>query len=192
MKITWFAIVAGAAAVLATLTGCSQINVAEVLQQQKNSGIYTNCNLWYNPDHQIAGMNYQDGKIIPFGSEVEIIKATKNQIRFKTLSNQQEYRIDFDPEWAMVSSEIYIRQVFTLQDRQQLAKDIPAETVRNIERGLVVRGMNRREVLLTCGTPAACRTPSLENDTWIYWTDRFSTIRVVFKDGKVAEILSLK
>ncbi len=187
-----FTVLAGIAAAVLLASGCRQVNVAEALQQPKGSGIYTQCNLWYNSDEVISSMNYQDGKVIPFGTPVEIIKARETAIYFKTLGDNQEYKIDFDPEWAMIPVETYIRQVFTVQDRQQLSKDIEPDLLKSIERGIVVKGMTRKEVLLTCGTPAACRTPSLENDTWVFWVDRFSTIRVVFKDGKVAEILSLK
>jgi len=158
----------------------------------KNSGIYTQCNLWYNSDNEISCLNYQDGKIIPFGTEVEIVKAKDSVVYFKTLPDGQEYRIDYDPEWTMIPIETYIRQVFTIQNRDQLAKNVNPDLLKSIDRGIIVKGMTRKEVLLTCGTPSASRTPSLENDTWVFWTDRFSTIRVVFKDSKVVEILSLK
>lgn len=183
---------AGIAVALLAVTGCRQVNVAEVLQQQNNSGIYTQCNLWYNADNRISCINYQDGKVIPFGTEVEIVKAKDSVIYFKTVSDNQEYRIDFDTEWTMIPIETYVKQVFTLQDRATLCKDVNPDMIKSIERGIVIKGMTRKEVLLTCGTPCAARTPSLENDTWVFWTDRFSTIRVVFKEGKVAEILSLK
>ena len=192
MRMKFLSVLAGFAAIALLAAGCSQVNVAEVLQQPKGSGIYTQCNLWYNTDNVIYCTNYQDGKIIPFGTEVQIVKATDSDITFKTLPDQQEYKIKFDPEWLMIPVETFIRQVFTIQTREQLTKDVSPDFIKSIERGIVAKGMNRKEVLLTCGTPAACRTPSLENDTWIYWTDRFSTIRVVFKDGKVAETLSLK
>ncbi|MDD3117928.1 MAG: hypothetical protein PHQ27_01995 [Victivallales bacterium] len=192
MRNRWLAMLLAPAALLLTAIGCRQINVAEVLQLPEQAKIYTQCNLWYDSDDEISCLNYQSGKIIPLGTEVEIVKAKESYLRFKTVSDGREYRINYDPEWTMIPMETYIREILGDKNRNQLLQGINPDFLKSIDRGIVSKGMTRRDVLLTCGNPAACRTPSLENDTWIYWTGRFSTIRVVYKDGKVMEILSLK
>ena len=64
------------------------------------------------------------------------------------------------------------------------------ELLENIRRGEVVPGMSRQEVLFAYGPPPACRTPSLRNETWIYWIAPEQTIRVVFRNDKVRNIIN--
>ena len=64
------------------------------------------------------------------------------------------------------------------------------ETARGAECGEVVPGMSRQEVLFAYGPPPACRTPSLRNETWIYWIAPEQTIRVVFRNDKVRNIIN--
>lgn len=172
------------------LWGCSTtLNVAEVLQQPKGKKIYTRCNLWYDGARQINAMNYQNGKILPYGTPVDIREVSSTKVVF--VANGAEYRIIFRPEWLVISMRDYLKQVFTLSTREELSKGIEPRLLDEIERGRVVKGMSRDLVLLCCGHPAACRTTSLNNDTWIFWTDPGVTIRVVFKNNKVVDVLSL-
>lgn len=180
------------AAALSLASGCaSKLNVAEILQQQENTTIHTQCNLWHDADNNISSINYQTGKIIPFGTQVSIIKATDDKIVFKS-ADGQTYRVNYHPEWMMMPIQNYIRQIFTTRTRAELAKDLSSQTILDIERGQAIKGMDRRAVLLTCGPPPAYRTPSLDNDTWVYWSDKYTSIRVIFKDGKVADVISIK
>jgi len=180
-----------AAAALLLISGCtSRLNVAEMLQQPQNKTVRTYCNLWYDDDRNINCMNYQTGKILPWGTEVNVTEVTKSKITFT--ANGVEFRIQYYPEWTMIPVESYIRQTFTLKTRAELGKGVAPKVLDEIDRGRIVKGMTRDEVSLCCGWPVACRTPSRTNDTWIYWTDHFTTIRVVFKNNKVVDVLSLQ
>jgi hypothetical protein len=49
--------------------------------------------------------------------------------------------------------------------------------------------MSRKGVMVALGYPAAHRTPSLDSNSWTYWTNRFKTIVVEFDaKGLVAEV----
>ncbi len=171
--------------------GCRQISVAEVLQQPQNATIYTQHNLWYDTGNTISSINYQSGRLLRLGTEVKIISATDSSIKFKT-GEGKVFTIDFKPEWMMLSMPAYIKQTFTLKSSEKLCSGLNRNQISDIMHGVVKKGMTRREVLLCCGPPPACRTPSVTCDTWVYWTDRYTTVRVVFKNNKVVEIISLK
>ena len=51
--------------------------------------------------------------------------------------------------------------------------------------------MNRREVTVAYGPPVRSRTPDLKNESWIYWITPAQTIRVVFRNDKVRNIINI-
>ena len=57
--------------------------------------------------------------------------------------------------------------------------------------GKVKRGLTKEQVILSCGTPATCRTPSTLNSTWIYWIAEDSVYRVVFRRNKVNVLIDI-
>ncbi len=174
------------------LAGCArEIVVAEVLQQPLESPVYTKCNLWYVNCDNISCLNIQQGRIIPFGTEIIPIKATDSKLTFKTKHDGQQYTIHFDNQLMMITMQDYIGQIFTLRKPEELVQKINPEMLTRIRQGDVVPGMSKNEVLLTYGTPAAFRTPSRQNSTWVYWIAEDKTIRVVFRGDRVRSIINI-
>ena len=61
--------------------------------------------------------------------------------------------------------------------------------LQGIEEGKALVGMTKDGIKTALGYPAKHRTPSLEENTWIYWRNRYSTTGVVFDDtGKVISV----
>ena len=61
---------------------------------------------------------------------------------------------------------------------------------KGIKEGKALVGMSKDGVLTALGYPASHRTPSLLSNSWVYWTNRWGTIRVDYDDGgKVAKIV---
>lgn len=170
--------------------GCARkIIVPEVLQLPEGSKVYTAYNIWYENPTDISCMNYQKGKLLTFGTEVEIIGADDTSISFKDKKTNKKFTIRYTETWMMMPMENFIKRLLTTKDRKALTEDMKQVIVEKISRGVVEEGMTRKEVLLAYGYPVAHRTPSLEEDTWIYWSDKLSSIRVVFKNEKVIAIL---
>ena len=175
--------------VITLLAGCARkLIVAEVLQQPLNAKIYTKCNIWYTNPEDISCVNYQSGKILPLGTEIKIVDATANEVVF-TDTKGQEYRIKIDEELLMIPAAAYVRQFFTLKDLSEQTKGIPEAVKKKILRGIVTPKMTKRDVLLAYGHPAAFRTPSTLNSTWIYFISRDITKRVIFRGNEVKTIL---
>ena len=61
--------------------------------------------------------------------------------------------------------------------------------LQGIQEGKAHIGMTKEGIRIALGYPARHRTPSLEENTWIYWLNRFRTTAVDFDDtGKVITI----
>lgn len=189
-------------AVLPLFTGCNSPEVfTEAMQLKKNEKIYTRFNIWYTDPKAISSMNYISGKILPFGTEVDVASVNVSriscysdvwEIAFNPVGSQTRYTVVFDEQMMMQDVQTYIKRLFTTQNREQLGKGISKEFLRDINRGRVVSGMNRDEVLLTYGFPPPPRTFSLKNDTWIYQEKQFDSKRIIFRGGKVRSCIDME
>lgn len=171
--------------VIAGIAGCRQIIVAEVMQQPLGKKLYLKQNIWYENSRKISCLNIQKGNILTFGTEVEPVDATDYRLTFKTPEDGKEYTIDYYHSLIMLPMEGYIKQIFTFKTRDEMTKGMKPADVKLLLAGRVKRGMTKKQVLLACGKPAACRTPSTVNSTWIYWLNEDSVYRIVFRKDKV-------
>ena len=171
--------------IIAGIAGCRQIIVAEVLQQPLGKKVYLKYNIWYENPKKISCLNIQKGKIIPFGTEVDPVNVTDSKLTFKTVKDGKIFTIEYYHSLIMLPMEGFIKHVFTLKDRAELTKGMKRSHVKLMLAGKLKRNMTKKQVILTCGTPAACRTPSIVNSTWVYWLGENSVYRVVFRNDKV-------
>ena len=179
------------------ISGCARrIIVAEVLQQPLGKKIYLKNNVWYQTDGKsgkiktLSCLNWQQGTIIPFGTEIEPINASSNELSFKTMDGKV-FKIDYDHSLTLLPMEVYIKNLFTMKTRQELTKGISKQDVELLMQGKIRRGMTKSQILLGFGTPAACRTPSTLNSTWVYWLSKDTVYRIVFRRDKVNTIVDI-
>ncbi len=177
--------------VIAGISGCRQIIVAEVMQQPLGKKLYLKHNIWYEKPQKISCLNIQKGKILTFGTEVEPVNATDYKLTFKTPKDGKEYTIDYYHSLIMLPMEGYIKRIFTFKNRDELTKGMKASDVKLMLTGRVKRGMTKKQVLLACGPPAPCRTPSMSNSTWVYWLNEYSVYRIVFRSDKINLFVSI-
>lgn len=178
---------------LGTLCGCAgrHIIMAEVLQVPDHTSIYTAYNIWYTDPMNVDSQNILKGEILPFGTEVEIINLTDKQFHFRTVRDSKEFRIKYNSQAHLKPTEEFIRELFTIKHPDELVEGIRPIVYEKLKRGTVEKGMTKEEVILGYGHPAASRTPSEKEDTWVYWTDPVVGKRIVFLNGKVTEIIVL-
>lgn len=61
---------------------------------------------------------------------------------------------------------------------------------KGVTEGKALVGMSKQGVMTALGYPAAHKTPSLDDNTWTYWKDRFRTLRVEFDPaGRVSKVI---
>ncbi len=168
------------------------ISIEEILQQPVSAKIYTCYNIFYSDKNNISAINYQKGDILPVGSEVKIIEATDKKIVFKAASQDGFFTITYPKGKMMLPIEEYIQRTFSAKDEEEISRNIKSSVFEKIKRGVVEEGMTRNEVIIAYGYPIAYRTPSLKEDTWIYWTGEMETKRVVFKGDKVVSVFVIE
>lgn len=182
-----------AAFVLCLLPACARDLIPEeVLQIPEYSQVYTAYNLWYNADGVCRSENVQQGGILPFGTEIEFMKANSDGIHFRRVSDGKEFYLKYSEYHSVIPIENYIKRLFVLRNEKDLAIGIRPLVYEKIRRGIVEKGMTRNEVLLAYGPPPAMSTPSETVDTWIYWRDYGVGRRIVFFGDRVVEIIELQ
>ena len=195
MKKSLKSVVALAAlAVVSLLSGCmpDPVVFSEVFQLGVGEKLYTKYNIWYTDPSDISCLNIQQGAFIPVGTEIEPLGTDfwLNKIRFRDTAGK-EYAIRFNDGYRICAMHDYIAYTFTKTPPEELFAGIPEKSLSRIRRGEVVQGMNQHEVLLAYGPPPAARTPDLRNETWIYWITESETVRLVFRDDTVRQILNI-
>lgn len=198
-KISMFAVLAS---VIVMLAGCAEpVVFAEVFQLEEDQKLYTAYNIWYTDPENISCLNIQQGTFIPIGTEIEPVGTSavmrnfgwsgfNEKIMFKDKEGKQ-YTINFSDGYRLCSMRDFIAYTFTTKGREELFYGIPEEIRQRILRGEVVPGMTEAQVKLCYGPPPAIRTPDLRNDTWFYWLTPSETLRVIFRGGKVRNLLNI-
>lgn len=175
---------------LLLLNGCiTPVNVSEVLQLPEDTKLYTTYNIWYEIPWNISSINYQKGKIIPFGSHIKILSVLPKSVTFEVVSTNRRYTINYYEKWGMQPIEGFIKQLVTTKTRSEQTEGIAPSVRQKMLRGEVTKGMTRKEVIMTYGPPSPHRTPALTGMSWIYWKSRYNTERVIFKGDKVIDII---
>jgi len=183
-----FALVALAVAAL-VLCGCArELIVSEILQIPEQAVVRTTYNLWYTDPMKMDTINMQKGNILPFGTPVEITKATEKEIRFNTLDGKK-FRIEFETHYRLETPEEYLRELFTTRTESELRTGFDPVTYEKIRRGIVEKGMTKDAVIRAYGPPCAFRTGSLESSTWLYPVEYLVYKRVIFRNDEVIDIL---
>ena len=198
-KISMFAVLAS---VIVMLAGCAEpVVFAEVFQLEEDQKLYTAYNIWYTDPENISCLNIQQGTFIPIGTEIEPVGTSavmrnfgwsgfNEKIMFKDKEGKQ-YTINFSDGYRLCSMRDFMAYTFTTKGREELFYGIPEEIRQRILRGEVVPGMTEAQVKLCYGPPPAIRTPDLRNDTWFYWLTPSETLRVIFRGGKVRNLLNI-
>ena len=140
---------------------------------------YTRYNLWYERKRH-STTNYSRGSLLPVNSKVTLVAIEGKKIVLELESG------------ALVN--IALAQKTTLRPLTEIASELLSngqiplsrlgdELEKTILAGTMRLGMTKEQVLMTRGYPPRHKTPSLDGDTWIYWSSRFVHRTLVFQDG---------
>jgi hypothetical protein len=179
-------------AMAVVLVSCALVplDVNKLLELKPDQKIYTSYNIWYDNKDEISQINYHNGKILPFGTEVKILEATKRGIVFQDVKTNEKYSVVFFRRFLVGKAEQYIKILFTTKNSEELAAGIKPEILEKIKTGTVEKGMTKQEVMLAYGYPSLHRTPSIDEDTWIYFDNATKKKRVIFnRKSLVIEIM---
>jgi hypothetical protein len=164
-------------------TACNQPQVNHPLVGQTK---YLCCNLHYEKD-EMNDNPYQVGVPVKLGTKVSIIEVRKNSVKFQpdghpAITLKQKYGD------KVIPFETYLDRLFV--DRNPMLKfgKKRDKLEQAVVEGRVVKGMSKEHVAMAVGYPAGHQTPSLEQDSWRYWENRWHQYVVWFVNGRVDRV----
>ncbi len=148
------------------------------VQEHKNEEYRASYANWTNP-----------GKghiIIPVNTPVKIGNFRRG-FTLVTQDSRKTILFEYDESRMGMTEDKYIDLITSAQP---IKIDDFSETDREgIKDGKVRVGMTKDGVRIALGYPATHKTSSLNENTWIYWTNRFKSFKVEFDEkGKVTKI----
>ena len=124
--------------------------------------------------------------VIPANTPVTI-KTVRRDLEIETLDTKKTIYFEFDENRMGMTNEQYI-DIITSPQRVNL-DSFSAIDRKGIKDGKAYTGMTKEGVRIALGYPAKHKTPSLESNSWFYWTNRWKSIEVGFDAaGRVAKV----
>ena len=144
---------------------------------------------------KVSSVNYQlRGDMIPWGTEVRIVRVAKKYLVFEDVAKRRQYRYGF--YWktrTAVPLKEHVERVF-VKSIDELKKQVDGMSELDkdgIYEGRVKLGMSREGVLVAIGYPPEFANPEelLTDREWMYWINRFERVVVGFgRNGQVNRI----
>lgn len=132
--------------------------------------------------------NYRRGFLVPVNTPVELVSWGRKGFILQLLPDGPQIEI----ENVQKHTGDTISQAFhklLARNQRDLSKFSALER-KHILAGKVAPGMRRDAVIAAIGYPPTTSTPTLNMDEWRYWSSRFDTFIVRFKNDKVSAIIN--
>lgn len=131
---------------------------------------------------------YNNHVIIPVNTPVVVTKVSDRGIVMISSTDQTEITVEYNVKnMAGVSAQEYVGYITSPQKTSM--KSLSPIDQRGVKDGKAYKGMSKDAVRIALGYPALHRTPSLKENVWIYWKNRFATGSVEFDaKGRVMSV----
>lgn len=147
---------------------------------------YTQVNMW-EEKNKVISTNYSRGMMIPVNTEVVIDKIGSKVIEFTIVKDSRKIKLENVKKFSLIETEQLMERTFK---KTKVSVSKYSKKVQNaIKYGNLIVGMTKDAVIISRGYPPSHQTPSLDNDIWKYWQNRFVTRNVEFRDGKVSGLV---
>jgi hypothetical protein len=145
-----------------------------------------------HPDQKrkvLYALNYQLPDMIPMCAKVKIEDIGKKEIEFVYQGKTYSYLWDKHTKKAGQSLEQNFKQYFGTSCDTAKVATLSQSDQNGIKSGQPKVGMTKEGILFTMGRPPIHATPSLEGNTWMYWSNKWSRRAIDFDDkGVVTQI----
>ncbi|MBN2301835.1 MAG: hypothetical protein JXN60_04895, partial [Lentisphaerae bacterium] len=141
------------------------------------SQLYTAHNIWYEEPANLYAINYKLGTMIPAGTKVASAEARRGCVTFRLNNDRRVYTMQIIPKYQpKLCPKDLLSRCFTPKDFDALTAGLNAREIEMIRAGQIEDGMSKQAILIAYGYPPTHRTPSIKNNTWYYWHNRFSSL----------------
>lgn len=161
------------------LVGCRSKPIPTELQ---GATLYTKVNIFVDRsgDSKASYAVYTTRDVLPINTAVQITGNWRSGFIMTVVSSGEKIHYEYSDKRMKWSMTEYINMITS--PNKTILK-LPSLDMKNVEKGTVVPGMTKDGVIAALGYPPSHKTPSLDDATWTYWTNRFTT-RVVTFDSK--------
>lgn len=144
-------------------------------------------NLWYENPRKISKYNFHVGSFLRAGTKCRVTHVDTRTLEFQTADGKEFRFVSSRHDRTRISMEEVFRFYFTRQNEMgpngKFARFTPAEQ-EAVRGAVIVPGMRREAVLMAYGYPGRDKTPSLDNDVWVFHHMNFYSRSVRFKNGR--------
>ena len=182
LKSLWLAGLAGGAVFLTT--GCNEQNVKPDDKPAMLSG-YTCCNFHYEKDWINDG-NYAQLPMLPAGSPIKVIGY--GRYRAQVEINGQPFRLGLDYGRDAETTEQWVAKLIVANDPKAKLAGYPAAVRQAIQKGQIMVGMSKEQVIMAVGYPLTNENPRLDAPYWRYWWSSFGEYDVHWSGNHVSKV----
>lgn len=128
--------------------------------------------------------NYWRGNLVAINTKVTLLSIGRKKMVIETEDGRKV---------TFVNVKKYTkRNLNTIASELLSPKPIPLEklsksTKQAVEAGELTLGMSKGQVIMARGYPPRHKTPTLDQNTWTYWSSRFVQRTLKFQDGVLSE-----
>ena len=156
--------------------------------------VYLKVNIHYQNSsrgNNASYANYTDSGVghdfLAVNTPVKIKKGRKNRFIIVDAETNIEIVFEYSAARMQMSINEYLEKI-TSPSKVNLG-ELSEKDRQGIENGVAKIGMSKEGVMMALGYPAAHKTPSPEENRWVYWKDRFRTLVITFgENGIVTDI----
>ena len=157
---------------------CSSENVKYLknnihTQEHRNEEYRASYANWTNP-----GKNHV---IVPVNTPVKIGNFRRG-FALITQDSRKTILFEYDESRMRMNEDQYIGLITSSEPVK--IDDLSEVDRKGIKDGKVYEGMTKDGVRIALGYPAAHQTPSLNENTWVYWTNRFKSFKIEFDENR--------
>lgn len=139
---------------------------------------------WTNPGagHDMLTVNTQ--------VDIGVRRGLKGrEILITRIEDEKQVHMEYNIRKMGLGMEEYMDLITSPDPNPVNLKRFSATDQKGIKEGKPYKGMTKDGIRAALGYPALHKTPSLEENTWFYWQNRWKEMHIVFDDsGKVIRI----
>ena len=187
-----FRLLTAAVVVVAALAACKvadtrpEDGAGEARKETTLRSGYACCNLHYNDDW-ISDSNLAQLPFIPAGTPIKVKKI--DGWRAYVDVDGKPMRLGLDYGRVAETTEQWVNKLVVLDDPRVKIARFPPGVRGAIEKGQLMKGMTREQVIMAVGHPQTDENPRLDGPYWRYWWSSFGPYYVYWgKTGAVNKI----
>ena len=139
--------------------------------------------------NRIDSLNYQLPTIVPVCSEFTIDAVNRKAVKLTANNTQYKYILNSHTRRAGQSLNDNFKLFFGDKCDSKKIQNLSKLDKKGIKQGTALIGMSKKGVLFAMGQPPIHANPTTENNTWVYWRNRWAKRAIEFSEqGKVIKI----